>query len=84
MSVSPERFEALVRAAAANRQKVVGVAVNGYNFTLKLKARRMTYEVLGQYDPETDHWVGTDAHMGNTIRFVIDDIAKAIKEDREA
>jgi hypothetical protein len=83
MSVSPERFESLVRAAAAKRHKVVGVAVNGYSFSLKLKAR-MTYEVIGRYDPETDHWVGIDRHMGNTIRFVIDDIAEAIKEDREA
>jgi hypothetical protein len=34
MSISPERFEALVRAAAANRQKVVDVAVEDFNFTL--------------------------------------------------
>src|SRR3954451_14674847 len=80
MSVSPERFESLVRAAAAKHEKVVGVAVNGFYFRLKLKARRMTYEVDARYDPATNTWVRTDPHMGNTIRFVTEEVHRAINQ----
>jgi hypothetical protein len=40
----------------------------------------MTYEVSARYDPATDTWLRIDPHMGNTIRFVTEEVARAMKQ----
>lgn len=80
MGISPERFAALVEAAAANHHKVVKVAVTGFGFVLTLKSRRYRYDVQAAYDPVADSWIGVDPYRGGTLPAIISEIARGMKE----
>lgn len=80
MSVSEERFESLVQAAAANHHKIVKVAVTGFGFVLTLTSRRYEYDVRAVYDPATDSWTGVDPYRGGTLPAIVNEIARMIKE----
>ncbi len=80
MYISEERFEYLVRAAAAQHSKVTGVAVDGFSFTLRLKARRVPYDVWAHYDSATDSWSGHDPYRGGmTLHLVVGEVSRAIQ-----
>lgn len=79
MSVSQQRFESLVQAAAANHSKIVKVAITGFGFVLTLKSRRYEYDVRATYDPATDSWVGVDPYRGGTLPAIVDEIARTLK-----
>lgn len=81
MSVSPEQFEAFVRAAAAHHSRIVNVTVDNFTFVLRVKPRRVPYNVVGEYDPATGQWSGADPYNGNLLRFVINEVADAIEAD---
>ncbi len=80
MTISQETFQSLAEAAAANRGKIVKVAVQGFGFVLTLKSRRYQYDVSAWYDPATDHWTGVDPYRGGTLPSVINEIARAMKK----
>jgi hypothetical protein len=80
MSVSQERFESLVQAAAANHHKIVNVAVAGFGFVLTLASRRYEYDLRVVYDPATDSWTGLDPYRGGTLPAIINEIARMMKE----
>jgi hypothetical protein len=80
MSVSEERFESLVQAAAANHCKIVKVAATGFGFVLTLRSRRYEYDVYAAYDPATDSWTGIDPYQGGTLPAIINEIARTMKE----
>lgn len=80
MSVSQERFEAIVRAVTADQSKIVKVEIYEFGFTLTLKARRYEHDVHVTYDPVRDHWTGVDPYGGGTLRWVINEIARKMKE----
>jgi len=79
MSISQERFEALVRAAAANRGKVVEVAVDGFGFVLTLASKRSQYVVRAFYDRATDSWTSVDPYRGGTVSSIIAEVARGMK-----
>lgn len=58
--ISQDRFESLVEVVAANRCKIVKVAVNGLRFGLTLKSRHRLYDVGVLYDAATDSSTGVD------------------------
>lgn len=80
MSVSQDTFKALVEAAAANRGKIVKVAVTGFGFVLTLAARRSRYDVSAHYDPATDQWSGVDPYGGGTLSSIIGEISREMKK----
>jgi hypothetical protein len=78
MSVSLEKFEALVKAAVVDDPKVPKVAVTGYTVVLTLKARRVPYDVWARYDPATDTWTGHNPYRdGMTLHKVVDEVRAA-------
>lgn len=82
MSVSQERFEALVKAAAANHGKVLKVTVEGFGFILRLDARRVPYNVQAHWDQATDNWTGHDPYRGGmTLHQVVREVAEALSKE---
>lgn len=79
MSVSQERFDAIVRAVTANQSKIVRVRVFEFGFALTLKSRRYEYDVGAHYDPARDHWTGYDPYRGSTIQWVINQVDQRMK-----
>ncbi len=80
MYVSEERFEHLVKAAAAEHSKITKVTVAGLSFTLRLKAQRVPYDVWARYDWATGTWEGHDPYPGGmTLRLVIDEVSRAMQ-----
>lgn len=79
MYISEERFEHLVRAAAAQHSRVTKVTVDGFSFTLRMKARRVPYDLVVHYDSATDTWSGHGYPGGMTLRLVIGEVTRAMR-----
>ena len=56
------------------------MTVDGFSFTLRLKARRVPYDVWAHYDPATDTWKGHDPYPGGmTLHQVVGEVSRAMR-----
>lgn len=80
MYVSQEKFEAIVKAAVADKAKVLEVNVTEYGVKLKFDAKRVPYWVSAYYDWQNDSWTGSGEYPGGmTLQRIVNEISRMIQ-----